>query len=158
MRTNLKPITILPLAVMFIATALARSVQAPPQTFKIHGSFAASEVHVHSNATVAFHVDAAGESAILGHYSLHEDTTLISASMAVGTAEIVTASGDHIYTTTNNEGAYVGPNALAIRETHTVTGGTGRFAGATGTITIERVLDLVTLLSEGTITGTLLLP
>ena len=50
------------------------------------------------------------------------------------------------------------PVKLNIVVTHTVTGGTGRFAGATGVIIAERVLDVLTLLSEGTITGTLLLP
>jgi hypothetical protein len=43
----------------------------------------------------------------------------------------------------------------AISETHTVTGGTGRFADASGSISIERSINLPTLVSSGSITGTI---
>ena len=42
--------------------------------------------------------------------------------------------------------------ALTLLETHIITGGSGRFTDAKGTITVKRVLDLATFLSSGTIT------
>ncbi len=36
------------------------------------------------------------------------------------------------------------PNVLSLTEVATITGGTGRFADATGTFTLERLLDLTT--------------
>ena len=41
------------------------------------------------------------------------------------------------------------PGVLYIVETAIITGGTGRFAGATGSFTVERLFDTV----AGTITG-----
>jgi hypothetical protein len=39
----------------------------------------------------------------------------------------------------------------------TITGGTGRFAGATGSFTIQRHLNVITLVTSGTFEGTILL-
>jgi len=44
---------------------------------------------------------------------------------------------------------------LAITEPHTITGGTGRFAAASGTIVIQRNLNLLTFNATGTMTGTI---
>jgi hypothetical protein len=45
------------------------------------------------------------------------------------------------------------PNVVAITETATVTGGTGRFAGATGSIQVERIFDRATGVTTGTLEG-----
>ena len=46
------------------------------------------------------------------------------------------------------------PN-LVLAETQIITGGTGRFAGATGTVVVNRSLDLLTGVTSGTFTGTI---
>jgi hypothetical protein len=46
-----------------------------------------------------------------------------------------------------------GPTTLSIVEVYTITGGTGRFAGATGTFTLESTLDQTTGVSTGTLSG-----
>ena len=52
----------------------------------------------------------------------------------------------------------VPPGSLAaIVETDTITGGTGRFAGATGSFTVERLLDQATGISSGSFTGGIVL-
>jgi hypothetical protein len=40
----------------------------------------------------------------------------------------------------------------------TLTGGTGRFEGASGSFTVERVLNRATGISTGTLSGTIVLP
>ena len=45
------------------------------------------------------------------------------------------------------------PGVLSIVEVYTITGGTGRFAGATGTFTLESTLNLATEDSSGTFSG-----
>jgi hypothetical protein len=50
------------------------------------------------------------------------------------------------------------PNVVTILATGIITGGTGRFDGASGSFTMERVLDQVTGVTSGTISGTILLP
>jgi hypothetical protein len=44
---------------------------------------------------------------------------------------------------------------LAVVETHTITGGTGRFAGTAGSIIVERSINLQTMISSASITGTI---
>jgi hypothetical protein len=46
------------------------------------------------------------------------------------------------------------PN-LVLAETQTITGGTGRFAGVTGTVVVHRSLNLLTGVTSGTFTGTI---
>ena len=64
------------------------------------------------------------------------------------------ANGDAIATTVAGHAVVTFPLA-AITETHTITGGTGRFAGASGTLIVERSLNLPTLASSGSIAGTI---
>jgi hypothetical protein len=47
------------------------------------------------------------------------------------------------------------PNNFDIVEFATITGGTGRFAGATGSFTVERFFDTTALTTVGTFQGTL---
>jgi hypothetical protein len=46
-------------------------------------------------------------------------------------------------------------NVASIVETAAITGGTGRFAGATGAFTIHRILNQVTGVSSGSFDGTI---
>lgn len=50
------------------------------------------------------------------------------------------------------------PTVHAIEERATITGGTGRFASAVGSFTVERVLDLTTLVTSGSFEGTISVP
>ena len=55
-----------------------------------------------------------------------------------GTIEFTAANGDRLLATTvGGEDGFTPPNISHIKETATITGGTGRFAGASGTFTIR---------------------
>ena len=75
---------------------------------------------------------------------------------ASGTGVWTAANGDQVSTSMVGTAVIVFPTA-AITETHTITGGTGRFADASGTLVVERTLNLQSLASIATITGTLTL-
>ena len=47
------------------------------------------------------------------------------------------------------------PGVFRIVEIQTVTGGTGRFSGAKGSFTVERLIDLTTGLTSGSFHGTI---
>jgi hypothetical protein len=68
---------------------------------------------------------------------------------AEGSYQFVAANGDALVAEFEGVSAPVAPGFLYIVETATITGGTGRFAGATGTFVCERLYDI----SAGTTIG-----
>ena len=78
---------------------------------------------------------------------------------ATTTATFVAADGSTLSTKGTGQGALTEtPGIVSIVETLTITGGTGRFEGASGNITIERLVNRATLASSGTIDGLIVLP
>jgi hypothetical protein len=47
------------------------------------------------------------------------------------------------------------PGVFYIEETATITGGTGRFAGASGSFTVERLFDTVAGATSGSFDGSI---
>jgi hypothetical protein len=96
-------------------------------------------------------VDAVGHATHLGQFTLTIPHLVDrTARTAVGTYEFTAANGDTL------SADFIGhamptetPGVLYIVETATITGGTGRFAGATGTFVTERLYDT----RDGTTTG-----
>ena len=76
-----------------------------------------------------------------------------------GTGRFVAANGDSIYTVGTGQATPTGePNVFHVVENMTITGGTGRFAGASGNFTTDRIVDLSTGITSGTFSGTIVLP
>jgi hypothetical protein len=73
---------------------------------------------------------------------------------SAGTFIITAANGDSIHGTFVGKGTLTG-TTLAIVEDATITGGTGRFAGVSGSFTVERALDQLTDRSAGSFDGTI---
>jgi hypothetical protein len=75
---------------------------------------------------------------------------------SIGTFQFVASDGDTL------TGEFTGismptatPGINAIVETAIITGGTGRFAGATGGFIVERLFDTATLMTVGAFEGTI---
>jgi hypothetical protein len=47
---------------------------------------------------------------------------------------------------------------MSIVEKYVITGGTGRFANASGSFTVQRLVNRATGTSSGTISGTIIIP
>ena len=104
---------------------------------------------------VAVEIDAAGTATYLGKFTLEAPHTVNQATLtAVGTYTLTAANGDTLTADLAGTARMVEPpNVIAITETATVTGGTGRFAGATGSIQVERVFNRATGVTTGSFDG-----
>ena len=83
------------------------------------------------------------------------------ARTVTGSYEFTAANGDNtlIADVTGQFGPTLeNPRVLLSEETATITGGTGRFAGASGSFTVERLLDLDTGLTTVSFNGTISSP
>jgi len=107
-------------------------------------------------------VTAEGNATRLGNFALaiphRVDRSTLPPSLS-GFYYFTAANGDEVYA------EFAGysmpteiPNVLAIVETATITGGTGRFAGATGSFTAYRLFDRVALTTTGYFEGTISSP
>jgi hypothetical protein len=104
---------------------------------------------------VAVEIHATGNATYLGRFTLEAPHVVNQATLtAVGTYLITAANGDTITANLAGTATMIDPpNVIAVTETATVTGGTGRFEGATGSIQVERVFNRATGVTTGTLSG-----
>jgi hypothetical protein len=75
---------------------------------------------------------------------------------AIGSGVYTAANGDQLFVDLVGHGSPTeDPDVISIVDVQTVTGGTGRFAGATGVFTREAFSNLVTGLTSGSFDGTI---
>jgi hypothetical protein len=121
------------------------------------GDFAGTDVGTPVPGTpfASVTVEAVGNATHLGRSTY---TALITVNTATGagsgTFVLTAANGDTVYGTISGQAAFTPPNVLSITETATVTGGTGRFAGATGGFAVARRKNTVTGETAATFEGT----
>ena len=83
-------------------------------------------------------------------------TVTLETGAAIGSIRFIAASGDRLDATFVGQGTpTTEPGVVSIQEDATITGGTGRFAGATGTFIIQRVLTQATGVSSGSFDGSI---
>jgi hypothetical protein len=95
----------------------------------------------------------------LGRFTVTWEVTvnLVDRS-GVGSFHFIAANGDSIFTEIVGQAESTDtPGVSRIVEINTITGGTGRFAGATGSFILERLLD-PTGFTSGSFKGTIVLP
>jgi hypothetical protein len=94
------------------------------------------------------------------HYKVTVSSPLAPVSPSVGSAQLTAANGDVIFTTIIGVGVPAPdmPGFAKITEYNTITGGTGRFAGAQGSFTVDRMVELATGLTSGSFQGAITSP
>lgn len=108
-------------------------------------------------STVLARAAGSGTATHLGRYTIVSETTIDFATLAA-TAQVTmtAANGDVLYVTLTSQAT---PNAdgvtLSVSESAIITGGTGRFAGATGTYTANCLVNQATGVSIGAFDGTI---
>lgn len=103
---------------------------------------------------------AKGIGTLVGQFSFtYQLTVTLANGTASGSAHLIAANGDSIFTTIDGTSEPTAtPGVLSITEINTITGGTGRFAGAQGSFTVERLAHQATGFTSGSFHGTITSP
>jgi hypothetical protein len=151
-------ISCLQLALVILTAGLTHASETP-HAIPFKAAFVADEVATF-DGPLHFTVEGEGEGQAthLGRFTatLHREGFVVDASL-IASYEFTAANGDKLFVESAGQADLSVPDVHVV-ETGTVTGGTGRFEGATGTIAIERVVtftgpttDTTTHVMEGTI-------
>jgi hypothetical protein len=130
-------------------SGIASAVAGSDLPFK--GAFSATETF----AGPLHDLTGEGDATHLGRFTITSSFD-VTPSPATGTATWTASNDDQLSTSTAGTVVIAFPTAT-ITETHTITGGTGRFAGASGTLIVDRVLNLQSFASTATVSGSLTL-
>jgi hypothetical protein len=100
------------------------------------------------------HGDTTGIASHVGQLEFTYDLTVnLSNGSGTGSGHLFAANGDRIDTTIVGQFELTSPGVGSITEVNTIMGGTGRFAGAQGSFTVERLINLGTGLTSGSFHG-----
>ena len=144
----------LQMAALFLAAALPGAM-AGETPFK--GSFQAVETQSVQFPTLTVAGLGAGNATQLGKFTMTyaAEVNLLS-HVGTGSVEFVAANGDRVFADILGHSTPTGtPNVVSIVEVLTITGGTGRFADATGSVISTRLLDQVNGNTSGSFDGTI---
>ena len=98
--------------------------------------------------------DGGGNATHLGKYTEHITMQIdLPTRHSMGAATFTAANGDTLTATVEGQATPASPGMLSIVEIYTITGGTGRFADATGSFTLNSTVDTATGVSSGTFSG-----
>ena len=137
----------------------ARSAAAKDQV-PFHGSLDGVVTRSGAPPVVSVNIDADGNASHLGNFELSIPHSVnVITRTATGQYLFVAANGDTLTATfTGASTPTADPTVLYIEENATITGGTGRFAGATGSFVCERLYDTVAGTTTGSFEGTISSP
>jgi hypothetical protein len=161
MKNIIRPNIYLPMAAMILTAALAVPAAEQKQVpFK--GTFQGHDTDIGStNTTVTVLTMGTGIGTLVGQFSFTQTGTVdLTTGHNTGSAQWFAANKDSISTTITGSGQVIDPILflIEIEEVHTITGGTGRFAGAQGSFTVKRLASGITFLTSGSYEGTITSP
>ena len=104
-------------------------------------------------------IEATGNGSQLGRFTL-EIPHLVNQALrtGIGTYVFTAANGDTLTADFAGQATIVSPGVIATHETAVITGGTGRFADATGTFIADRTFFMATGMTVGSFEGTVSSP
>jgi hypothetical protein len=158
MKSIMKSILGLQMTAMFLTVALAGPAAAAEQVpFK--GSVQAVETYDIQFPTMFVDTTGTGNATHLGRFTVTwEFTVNLLTGAGIGSAHFTAANGESVFTTSLGQGDPTSiPGINRVVERHTITGGTGRFAGATGSFILERLVSIVTGITAGSFNGTIVI-
>jgi hypothetical protein len=147
------------LALLLASTTFAAPAAAEKQ-WLLKGSLQAVETHELNFPRLSVDAAGSGHATHLGHFTInYQAIVVVTTGSGSVSAHLVAANGDSLFAEGTGQATPTAtPNVSQIVERYTITGGTGRFAGASGSFTVERQLNLTTGATSGTITGDIVVP
>jgi hypothetical protein len=125
------------------------------------GAMQGNDTDLNSTAdTVLVATSGTGIGTLGGQFSFTQENLVnLVVGTEAGSGHWIAANGDGIDTTIAGSGEPTDdPNVIRITEINTITGGTGRFAGAQGSFTVERLANVVTFVTSGSFHGSITSP
>lgn len=153
-------ILLVPLARTAFAAPLTEPVSAQTTRLAFQGSMESSEAYSTILPTRYVTANGSGESPQLGHFtvSYHTEVNLLDLSEAES-VELTGSYGDSLQAKGTGQAIEDRtPGMYNVVEVYTITGGTGRFSGASGTFTLKRLVSVTVGLASSTFEGYILLP
>jgi hypothetical protein len=144
------------LAMLALASTVTAGEQLP---FK--GTLQGDVTRTGAPPVITVNISAAGNATQLGQFAVSiPHSVTVATKTATGAYLFVAANGDTLTATFTGASAPLptDPTVLAIVENATITGGTGRFEGATGSFTAERLYDTIAGTTTGTFEGSVSSP
>jgi hypothetical protein len=132
----------------------ATAGDAVPFKGSLDGDVTRSPVDARTDAVL---IEAAGTATHLGRFEVSVPHLVdLPTRSAVGTYEFTAANGDKVYAEFTGQATLTTtPGLISIVEIATITGGTGRFDGATGSFVVERLYDRIAGTTIGSFEGTI---
>jgi hypothetical protein len=148
------------LLVIVLAGAALAAPAAGERELLLKGTVQATETQQGAPPTIHVNLNGSGNATQLGLFTYSMQAVLtVPALSATSSAIFVAADGSTLLAEGTGQGTPTGtPGVISIVETLTIIGGTGRFEGASGNITIQRLVNRATFTSSGTIDGLIVLP
>ena len=142
----------------FAVTFVGASSAGEQTTFK--GSLGGTVTVTPVNPPIAsVLIEATGNATKLGRFTV-EVPHVVNQAVRVGAGSYIftAANGDTLTASFTGVGTLIAPGVLSTTETATITGGTGRFADATGSFTAHRTFFITEGRTVGSFEGTISSP
>ncbi len=145
------------LALAILATLGGAGPAAAQHPVPFRGTLEGDVTRLPAPPVVLVDIEATGVATRLGRFTLDVPHVVDPAtSQAVGLYKFVAANGDELTAEFTGQGTFIaGTDFLSIEEIATITGGTGRFAGATGSFVVHRLFDTAEGTTFGSFEGTI---
>jgi hypothetical protein len=149
---DIRPLFVGVVAAFAVLASMAAGALAADTPFK--GRVSAVETGTTAFPTRFVDREGTGTATHLGRYTEHIVMTInLPTLSSTGAATFTAANGDTMLASVVGQATRTSPTTLSIVEVYTITGGTGRFADATGSFALESTLDQVTGVSTGKLSG-----
>jgi hypothetical protein len=153
-------ILLIPLAKTAFAAPAANAVPAKATRYPFQGTMQSTESYSTVSPTRFVIANGSGESTQLGRFtvSYHVEENLLDLS-GIGSMHFTGTNGDSLQAKGIGQAIEDRtPGMFNVVEIYTITGGTGRFAGASGTFTVKRLVSITVGIASSTFEGYILIP